>query len=87
MKTLHFISLNSCFFTVEVNSMMNPVFYSNFSATNANLIFLGKIDKDLKSVIENIFFFQFLCDFKNRCHRMEISTLYQFLFFNIPICT
>ena len=35
------------------------------------------------SVIENIFF-NFLYDIKNRCHRMKISTLYQFLFFTIP---
>ena len=63
--------------------MMNSVFYNNFLATDANLIFLRKIDKDQKSVIE-IIFFNFICDFKNRCHRMEISTLYQFLFFTFP---
>ena len=36
--------------------MMNPIFDNNFLATDANLIFLSKIDKELKSVIENIFF-------------------------------
>ena len=57
-----------------------PFFDNNFLATDANLIFLSKMDKDYKSVIDNIFF-QFLCDFKNRCHRMEYSTLYQLLIF------
>ena len=57
-----------------------PHFDNNFLATDANLIFLSKIDKELKSVIENIFF-HLLCAFKKRCHRMEISTLYQLLFF------
>ena len=43
--------------------MMNPIFDNNFLATDANLIFLSKIDKELKSVIENIFF-HLLCAFK-----------------------
>ena len=43
--------------------MMNPVFGNDFLATDANLIFLSKIDKDLKSVIVNIFF-NYLSDFK-----------------------
>ena len=36
--------------------MMSPFFHNNFLATDANLIFLSKMDKDLKSVFENIFF-------------------------------
>ena len=34
------------YYSVEVNSMMNPVFNNNFLPTDANLIFLSKIDKD-----------------------------------------
>ena len=31
---------------MEVNSIMNPVFDNNLLASDANLIFLSKIDKD-----------------------------------------
>ena len=96
----HFVALQSCYvfslariglgtligITVEVNSMMNPVFGNNFLATDANLIFLSKIDKDFKSVIENNFFHFFM--------RFQKSVLsWNFQKFNncyclpFPICT
>ena len=60
---------------------MNPDFFdNNFLATDANLIFLSKIL--LKAQL--IFFFIFYAISEKMCHRVEVSTIYQLLFFTIP---
>ena len=64
--------------------MINRVFFhNNFLATDVNLNFVSKIDKDLKSIID---FFSCICVFKKGVIGWNILTSFQSLLI-FPICT
>ena len=62
---------------------MTLVFDNNFLATDANLIFLSKIDKELKGVVD---FFPFLRVFKRGAIGWKFQHFDNCYFLLFPIC-
>ena len=54
---------------MEMYFTMNPTFHNSSSATDVDLTYVCKIDKDLKNVMRTFFIFTLLCALK-RCHKM-----------------